>query len=548
LELTDAVTHQHGRFWCHPVSTASKELYPPKPTLSKVMGSSMLKRLVFVTLLLVLLAHHSQAKAERVALVIANAAYADITDPGTSNLKSAVSDARDVGDELKRDGFAVTVGENLSHSAMNSALGSLYAGIKPGDIVLFFFSGYGIQSGRQNYLIPVDAQIWLEQDVRREGFSLTTVIDEINNRGAGAKLVLIDASRSNPYEHRFRNLTGGLAPAVMPKGTLVMYSAAPSAVMADNGENRGLFVQQLLRGMRVPGLSAEEIFNRTRVGVTRASQAGQIPWISSSLADDVFLTPGSASLPPPPVNPAPPAISPVGLPPLPAPSPVPQEATALPPPPLPPIVLPAPPLPRDDTPPNFALPDFPWPPPAASTSYVLPDNLLSGYHRLGEVEHAIEQALERTGYVERAFFRTPSGIAMVTRLERIQADGTSMTNDRWPISPTRYELQAGLMTFLQGLFFVPPGHYRLIVFIMQDKPFNQSDKVLSKDEARGLMSKGANILPQEIAQQSFDGGHCTVLIYEFASDSSSVRLIDSPLTGREHLEKSGVLAAIGEHN
>jgi hypothetical protein len=174
--------------------------------------------------------------------------------------------------------------------------------------------------------------------------------------------------------------------------------------------------------------------------------------------------------------------------------------------------------------------------------------LLNGYRRIGDVERAIEQALERTGYVERAFFRTPSGIAMVTRLERIQPDGTSMINDRWPVSPTRYELQFGLTTFLRGLFFVPPGHYRLIVFIVQDKPFNQSDKVLTRDEARGLMSKGANVLPQEVAQQSFDGGHCTVLIYEFASDSSSVRLVDSRLTGREHLERSGVLAAIAGRN
>ncbi len=63
-----------------------------------------------------------------------------------------------------------------------------------------------------------------------------------------------------------------------------------------------------------------------------------------------------------------------------------------------------------------------------------------------------------------------------------------------------------------------------------------------------MMSKGANFLPQDIAQQSFDGGHCTVLIYEFASDSSSVRLVDSPLTGKEHLQKSGVLAALGGHN
>jgi Tfp pilus assembly protein PilF len=251
------------------------------------------------------------AAADRFALVIGNAKYPDADAP----LKEPINDARDVADELKRDGFAVDVGENLTGENMRRAFDRLYSHIKPGSIALIFFSGYGVQSNRQSYMIPVDAQIWTEPDVRRDGFSLETVLGEINSRGAGVKIALIDASRRNPFERRFRSFSAGLAPVIAPNGTLVMYSAALSSVISDNGTDHSLFVQELLKEIRVPDLMAEETLNRTRVGVTRASQQAQVPWISSSLAEDFSFIPGApgarpagpvvATLPPPPREPPP---------------------------------------------------------------------------------------------------------------------------------------------------------------------------------------------------------------------------------------------------
>ena len=88
----------------------------------------------------------------------------------------------------------------------------------------------------------------------------------------------------------------GLAPVIAPNGTLVMYSAALSSVVGDNGGDRSLFVRELLKEIRVPDLMAEETLNRTRVGVTRASRSEQVPWISSSLAEDFSFIPGGAGL------------------------------------------------------------------------------------------------------------------------------------------------------------------------------------------------------------------------------------------------------------
>src|SRR5580765_7958019 len=229
------------------------------------------------------------AGADRFALVIGNAKYPDAEAP----LKEPINDARDIAEELKRDGFSVEVGENLTGDAMHRAFERLYGRIKPGSVALIFFSGFGVQSSRQSFMIPVDAQIWTEADVRRDGFSLETVLGDINSRGAGVKIALLDASRRNPFERRFRSFSAGLAPVIAPSGTLVMYSAALSSVVSDSAGEHSLFVGELLKEIRVPDLMAEETLNRTRVGVTRASRGEQVPWISSSLAEDFSFIPGA---------------------------------------------------------------------------------------------------------------------------------------------------------------------------------------------------------------------------------------------------------------
>jgi caspase domain-containing protein/tetratricopeptide repeat protein len=328
-------------------------------------AANMKIRVLLLSLLLsVSSAATSLAAGERLALVIGNAKYPDAEAP----LREPINDAREVAAELKRDGFTVEIGENLTGDQMRRAFEKLYGKIKPGSVALIFFSGFGIQSGRQSYMIPVDAQIWTEPDVRRDGFSLETVLGEINSRGAGVKIALIDASRRNPFERRFRSFSAGLAPVIAPNGTLVMYSAALSSVVGDSGGDRSLFVRELLKEIRVPDLMAEETLNRTRVGVTRASRSEQVPWISSSLAEDFSFIPGGSgarpSAPPPPPAasspPAPPPVQQTTVTPSPPPPPV-QDTPAIPPPPkqIEVNIPPPPPPPQQPAKTEVALADDP---------------------------------------------------------------------------------------------------------------------------------------------------------------------------------------------
>jgi tetratricopeptide (TPR) repeat protein len=201
-----------------------------------------------------------------------------------------------------------------------------------------------------------------------------------------------------------------------------------------------------------------------------------------------------------------------------------------------------------DAAPSDALPQFPWPPPTASGSYVLPDNLLQDRRTVGEAAAAIISALEFNGYVERSFFQTEvGGVALVTRLERINNDGSSVVgSQRWSLEAGHPGSTADLIKFLRGLFFIDPGHYRVIVFILQDLPFSQSSRTISEQEATRWLTTGFNYLPSSVAERPFTpGGHCTVLVYEFASDGTTVHVITSGLTGKQHLEKAGVLSRLG---
>lgn len=232
------------------------------------------------------------ADAAKLALVIGNARYPD----NEFVLNEVANDAQDVAEELKRDGFVVDRQSNLTADAMRQVLDRFYARIERGAVALIFFDGFAIQSNRQTYLLPVDAQIWTEPDVARDGFSLDIILAEMNTRGAAIKIALIDASRRNPFERRFRRYSAGLAPAIAPSNSLVLYSAALGAVAASGKTEHSLFVAELLREMRAPNISAEQALTNTKNGVVAATKREQVPWLSSSLTTE-FSFAGSVAQP-----------------------------------------------------------------------------------------------------------------------------------------------------------------------------------------------------------------------------------------------------------
>ena len=226
----------------------------------------------------------SIGQASRLALVIGNGHYPDASAP----LTQSINDARALSSSLRKNGFDVDMVEDATKDDMVRAVNRLKSRIKRDTVVMLFFGGYGVQAGRESYMLPVDAAIWKENDVRRQGVSIEGVLDMMKEQGAKAKLVVVDASRRNPYERRFRSYSHGLAPISATDNALILSSASPGKVVDDGKGEHSVLVSEFLNNLNAQG-SAESVFNKTRLAISRASEGDQVPTVSSSLLEDVHF-------------------------------------------------------------------------------------------------------------------------------------------------------------------------------------------------------------------------------------------------------------------
>ena len=231
----------------------------------------------------------SAQRSSRIALVIGNSHYPDASLP----LVQPVNDARALTAALRHEGFDVDVIEDATHDDMTRAVTRLKSKVRSDSVVLLFFGGYGIQVGRESYMIPVDAVIWKESDVRREGVAVEAVLDAAKEFGASAKVVVLDASRRNPYERRFRTFSHGLAPITLPDNALLLTSTSPGTVADDSTGENSVLVTELLTHIDTPrdnqAKAAEAIFNQVRTAISRATSGAQVPSVSSTLMEEVSL-------------------------------------------------------------------------------------------------------------------------------------------------------------------------------------------------------------------------------------------------------------------
>ena len=202
-------------------------------------------------------------RVSKVALVIGNGHYPDANAP----LAQPINDARALTAALRGNGFDVDVVEDASRDDMSRAVARLKSRIKPDSVVMLFFGGFGVQVGRESYMIPVDAAIWKESDVRRQGVSVEAVLNVMKEQGARAKLVVVDASRRNPYERRFRAFSHGLAPIAAPDNALILTSATPGKVADDSEGAYSVLMSELLTNLTAQsaaGANVEALAPRPR--------------------------------------------------------------------------------------------------------------------------------------------------------------------------------------------------------------------------------------------------------------------------------------------
>ncbi|MCU0623975.1 MAG: caspase family protein [Gemmatimonadaceae bacterium] len=242
-------------------------------------------------------------------MVVGNGAYR------VAPLRNAVNDARLMGATLKELGFQVTLLENAALSSMLGALRSWLDAAENVESRVFYFAGHGVQSQGRNFLLPVDAAIASESELRSRAVDASELVDRMSRFERGVSIVVLDACRNLPESlaslgPRSRSLFGqspdGLAPGEAPRGTLVAYSTAPGSVAADvGGGANSPYTRHLAEQLRVPGLPVESVFKRVRAAVMQETQRAQMPWETSSLVGDYCLRVDAQGRCAPPVRPSP---------------------------------------------------------------------------------------------------------------------------------------------------------------------------------------------------------------------------------------------------
>ena len=229
------------------------------------------------------------ANAKRIALVIGNGAYTSAPP-----LKNPPNDARDMAATLRTLGFDVVSGINVNQKDMKRLIREFGMKLKTGGSGLFYYAGHGVQSKGRNYLIPIDADIQSEAEVEDSGVDAGLLLNYMDDAQNGLNIVILDACRNNPFARSFRSTTDGLAQVDAPTGTLIAYATAPGRVASDGTAGNGLYTAELLKQMKVPGLSVTDMFMRVRAEVMKQTGNKQVPWEASSLVGAFYFA-GSSS-------------------------------------------------------------------------------------------------------------------------------------------------------------------------------------------------------------------------------------------------------------
>lgn len=222
--------------------------------------------------------------SRRYALVIGNGNYRY-----AAKLANPTNDAADMSVVLKELGFSVRTLINANQSDMDQAIVDFGRKLAKGDIGLFFYAGHGVQANGENYLIPIDANIQSEPEVRYKSINLGQMLDEMGYARNGMNIVILDACRDNPLPRAYRSAARGLAKVDAPQGTLVGFATSPGSTAQDGAGRNGVYTKHILKHIKEPGIPVEQLFKKVLQGVDAETSHAQTPWISSSFTGDFYF-------------------------------------------------------------------------------------------------------------------------------------------------------------------------------------------------------------------------------------------------------------------
>lgn len=236
----------------------------------------------------------SAAKADRrVAFVVGNGSYKNV-----AQLPNPPIDARAMAATLRNVGFEVIEGSNLTRDQMTEKLLDFGRKAQGSDVAVFYYAGHGIAVSGSNYLLPVDADIKSEMDVKLGAAINIDLTLEQTMGDAKVKLVFLDACRDNPFAAKIKsnsatrsvNVQSGLAEMKSGEGTLIAFATGPGQTALDGQEgNNSPFTRALIDNITKPGIEIQQAMTSVRAQVNEETHKGQLPWGHTNLIGAVYL-------------------------------------------------------------------------------------------------------------------------------------------------------------------------------------------------------------------------------------------------------------------
>ncbi len=240
---------------------------------------------ILLSLLSTLLIAEAHAET-RVALVLGIGDYKTMAPR-----PNAAGDAHAIADLLKSAGFEVIEARDVSREQFGARLDDFANKADTADIALFYYAGQSIALSGMNYLLPADASVKSEMDVKLgAALPLAKVIDGAMGH-AKTKIVLFDASRINPFGRN--NVAIGQMAAT---GQTLIAMAADPGQGGEGGPNGGHspFTQALLENIATPGVEIHQAMTKVRARVFELTEKRQLPSGADNLLSAVYIGPAPA--------------------------------------------------------------------------------------------------------------------------------------------------------------------------------------------------------------------------------------------------------------
>src|SRR6201986_4877069 len=256
---------------------------------------------IFLSLICMLFVTDAAQADKRVAFVVGNGAYQNV-----AQLPNPPMDAKAMATTLRNVGFEVVEGTNLSRDKMTERLLEFGKKAQGADVAVFFYAGHGIAINGTNYLLPVDADIKSEMDVKLgSAINVDVTLDQTMG-DAKVKLVFLDACRDNPFAAKIRStastrsvsVQSGLAEMKSGEGTLIAFATGPGQTALDGQQGQNSpFTRALIAHITAPGVEIQQAMTEVRAQVSDETSKGQLPWGHTNLIGWVYLNPVAAPAP-----------------------------------------------------------------------------------------------------------------------------------------------------------------------------------------------------------------------------------------------------------